>query len=78
MNNEKAFELLSENENVADASRKYMEIFKIDEFRFNVPKNRFSRLKLTRISGRKNPTSKIGILNLLSRVRKEKRISQIS
>ena len=75
MNNEDAFKLLSENENVADAARKYIQIFKIDESQFNVLKNRFSRLKLARITEKKNPASIIGIPNLLSKVRKEKIVS---
>ena len=54
MNNQDAFTFLNQNESSSSAARKYMEIFKLDEFHFNALKSKFNKLKLSRTNYVKN------------------------
>ena len=48
MNNGDAYKLLTDDENVSDAAREYLAIFKMDGSHFSELKTKLSRLKLTR------------------------------
>ena len=54
MNNEDAYTFLDQSENSANAARKYMDIFKLDESYFNSLKTKFNKLKLARSTYVKN------------------------